>query len=203
MNLWFGLVFGVGAIAQDAVISQAKWDGLADQIRRQSRPVAGDIREYVRGVALRLAGGEQWTVETVEGRGEMFAAWVPGHVFVPVRVIALAQNEAELAGVLAHAMSHRIERLPGVEISVIVGEGLSDAEEMRADRLAVGRMVAAAYHRQALLDYVERIARPAPERVNALRSAVAATPKLAESIENTSGFVAAQASVRVVDPKLP
>jgi predicted Zn-dependent protease len=131
---------------------------------------------------------------------DIFATWAPGYVFVSVRVLNYAHNEAEFAGVLAHAMSHRIDR--SAPIPIAAGEGVSPAQEIAADREAVAKMAAAGYSPYAFLDYVERVAHPTPQRLSALKAAVAAVPK-GEWIENTSGFVEAQAAARSVQPKLP
>jgi predicted Zn-dependent protease len=199
MKAWLGLVLCACGCAQ--VVDQAKWDALADQLRRSGEPVEGDVQAYVRRVASRVAAGEKWSIEVIGGGlGEgMFAAWVPGHVFVPARSLQSAKSEAELAALLAHAMSHRIA--PGLGIPA-AGEGVNLSEEIRADQGAVARMVKAGYHPQALWDYLERVVRVVPvERLRAVEAAVREAPSRPEWIEDTSEF--AEMRARVAGPARP
>jgi hypothetical protein len=188
MKAWLGLALAVCGFAQD----DAKWDALAGEIRRQGKPVEGDVQEYVRRVADRVAGGETWVVEVVADG--MVVLWTPGHLFVPLRAFELARSESELAGLIAHALSHRIVQEPGVIPTV--GEGFRIDEEMRADRLAVGRMAKAGYDPRALLEYVRRGV-PA-ERARSLE-AVAREIPAREWVEDTSEFRAMRA--RIVGPE--
>jgi predicted Zn-dependent protease len=199
-------VVGLAAVclmAQDKEASLG--DMVAEQIRKQSKPVDVEVQDYVRSVAARVAPGSKRVVETVvrdsDSPYDVFATWAPRYVFVSARTLMLARNEAELAGVLAHAFSHRLNR--AAAIPIVVGEGLNAADEIRADREAVAKMAAAGYSPHALLDYIERVGRPTPNRLAALKSAIASVPDRRDWIENTSAFVDAQARVRIVEPKRP
>jgi predicted Zn-dependent protease len=178
---------------------------VAEQIRQQSKPVDAETQAYVRRVAARVAPDSKAVVETIvrdsDSLYDQFAVWAPGYVFVSAGILRLARNEAELAGVLAHAMSHRIDR--STLIPMVAGEGISPAREIAADGDAITRMVTAGYSPYAFFDYVERVGRPTPQRLAALKDAVAAVPPRAAWIENTSAFVEAQARALALRPKLP
>jgi predicted Zn-dependent protease len=113
------------------------------------------------------------------------AAFPGGFVFVPVRLILAAKDEDELAGMLAHAIAHVAARhgtqqarrakilqtIPLVYVGSAAGSAIprdnslvlpmkllamSRADEVEADRLAVGIMSAAGYDAAALARYIER-----------------------------------------------
>jgi predicted Zn-dependent protease len=203
VKIALGLLLAVGLSSQDR--ETALGDLLAKEIRRQSKPVEGDIQEYVRSVAARVAPESKALVETLvresDSLYDAFASWAPGHVFVSVKILSLARNEAELAGVLAHAMAHHPQRSDsGI---IFAGEGINPGEEIRADAEAVKRLAAAGYSPHAYLDYIERAPRILPKRIAALKDAVNAIP-VREWIENTSAFVEARSKARAFEPpKLP
>lgn len=131
------------------------------------------------------------------------AALPGGYVFVSAQLLAAVQNEAELAGMLAHALAHSVP-----PSSMTVGSGWSAlcpagatvpvgylarqrSAELQADGLAVQVMARSGFDPDALLRYVERTQAPAPpgaisrvfsavpdrnERVAALRAAIAKLP---------------------------
>jgi predicted Zn-dependent protease len=103
-----------------------------------------------------------------------------GYIFVPAGLLLAAQNEAEMEGMLAHAMEHvaarhatreatrgeltQIQTLAGAPVAAGLGPALTLAQaafhrdfESEADRLAVNCMHAAGYDPQALASYIGRM----------------------------------------------
>jgi hypothetical protein len=84
----------------------------AGQIRQQKRVVRNpELQQYVERVGRRLidtgdAGNYPYTFEVVEDRSVNAFALPGGPVFVNTGLIAAAENEAQLAGVIAHEISH-------------------------------------------------------------------------------------------------
>lgn len=102
---------------------------LAAELRAHKKPVANQaVQEYVQGVGRRLSGPATslfpWTFEVVTGLAghsttghstkehstEEPVALPGGYVFLPAQLLLDAHNEAELAGMMAHAMAHVIAR---------------------------------------------------------------------------------------------
>jgi len=100
-----------------------------------------------------------------------------GYVFVPSALFSAAQDEAEFAGMLAHAMAHVVERhatrqatrgepmqsmvfVPGCASGVAVPVGFLKIQrglDLRADLLAVQTMARAGFDPEALARYTERV----------------------------------------------
>ncbi|HYM10386.1 MAG TPA: M48 family metalloprotease [Bryobacterales bacterium] len=108
-----------------------------------------------------------------------------GYFFVPADLILAARNDAEFAGMLAHAMAHVAERhgarlatrgemVHAGEIPLIYMSGVSDtgedglaipagflqrqrAFELEADRLAASVLASAGYDPRALVRYIGRV----------------------------------------------
>ena len=97
---------------------------MAEAVRRESKTVDGDLaQDYVarlgRQLALQTAGPNfQYTVTVIADLpGGMWddptheALALPGGpIFIPASLILQAQNTAELAGMLAHAIAHVADR---------------------------------------------------------------------------------------------
>lgn len=164
---------------------------LASQVRRQTTALdLADAQAYVANLGRSLASympgaPEQWTflvVNEKEGGSTCAPLALPGgYVFVPVQLILSATNEAELAGMLAHAMAHVAQRqdlhqrVPQAQLAsiplIFMGGALGDDNEMvpasflpaqhqhelDADEAAVHAMAAAGYDPHALLDYIKRM----------------------------------------------
>ena len=159
---------------------------LAQEFRQKTTPLASPAASaYVKRVGANLAaqfpGGWTYQIETIrEDRGGAThepIAFPGGFLFVPVDLFTAAQNEAEFAGMVAHAMAHVVAR-HGTRF--VTGNGLvqvSDqpsglavpmgmvalqrSSEAEADSLAVQAMAAAGYDPAGLASYVERV-QPAP-----------------------------------------
>jgi predicted Zn-dependent protease len=205
VKLISGVVFAACLFAQDK--GTALGEHVAAALRQDTTPADTESAAYVRRVALRVApAGLQVEIELrigAIGGSPVEPVWVPGHVFVPARLLILAKSEAELAGALAHAMAYSTERGNG-PIPVVGGNKLDPATNMRADRRAIAQMAAVGYDPRALLDFLGRKAPLGRERVAAMEEALAAIPPSAAWIENTSDFIRAQERARLaLLPKPP
>src|SRR5208283_3462593 len=145
------------------------------------------VRDYIRELghqlAKRLPGDERsWEFEVIrenQGGSTHEPMAIPErHIFVPAALILAVENEAELAGMLAHSMAH-VAAGAGVDCAVIPGtaHGMSvllssqDLEtrrtcELEADRTAVKTVSAAGYDPIGLLEYIRRTQSPATGRSN-------------------------------------
>jgi beta-barrel assembly-enhancing protease len=163
---------------------------IADDFRRKMT-VLDDalLRQYVERLGRELSAqipGEPWkyTFEITAGNANLLRepAWFPaGYVFVPAELFLDAQDESELAGMLAHAIAHVAER-HGIRTATR-GEIVNYASvpliymgthyppvavplgfikfarqyELEADRLAAHSMAAAGFDPSALLRYIQRV----------------------------------------------
>jgi Zn-dependent protease with chaperone function len=81
------------------------------QITSQSPPMQDrELQQYLENIVTRLTsktpGSSYNYTVTVLNSPTVNALTVPGHVFVATGLVAFADNESELAGVLAHEMAH-------------------------------------------------------------------------------------------------
>jgi predicted Zn-dependent protease len=92
---------------------------LAKEAGQKTTPLQGaGVGEYVerigRQLALQLAGDLVYTFTVIAsdtgGHIHEPLSLPAGYIFVPASLILTAQNEAEFAGMLAHAMAHAAER---------------------------------------------------------------------------------------------
>lgn len=163
---------------------------LALEFRKNTTPLDNAaVREYVTRVGANLAaqlpGGWTYQFELIQGdRGGAThepTAFPGGYIFVSPYMITAAQNEAEFAGMLAHAMAHAAARhwtrlatkgdltQIGMQVSAAnmsnsngVGVPLGmlafqRANEREADFIAVKAMADAGYDPAGLATYVERL----------------------------------------------
>ncbi len=169
---------------------------LAKDIRQYTTPIdSSAVRDYVASLGRQLASqlpdtGLTWTFTLVlDASGERTCepiALPGGFIFVSASLMLEARNEAEFAGMLAHAMSHVSERhgtrtatrgeiapLTTIPLIFMGGwGGVGDRDdllipvgfmryyrtfELDADRLAVRMMDGAGYDPGALLRYVDRV----------------------------------------------
>jgi predicted Zn-dependent protease len=202
--------------------------GLAKDILRRTTPIeSSTVREYVTSLGRQLASqlpdtGLNWTFTPVldaeGGRTNEPIAVPGGFVFVSARLILEARDEAEFAGMLAHAMVHVSERhgfraatrgqianLGSIPL-IFVGGWASPVGflksyqpfELEADRLAVRMMDDAGYDPAALLRYLDRSSPPADRRA-ALEQAIQALPPATYSSPNEE-FQGIQEEVRRLMP---
>jgi predicted Zn-dependent protease len=147
-----------------------------EHVGRLTRAVADQLPPNPYSFRVEVYGGE--------GGGIHEPAAVPGgHLFIPSALILEARNEAELAGMLAHATAHVVARhgtrdatrgqlanISTIPLIFVGGWTTGDREpllplgflkfarqnEMEADRLAIEAMAAAGYRGQALYHYIDR-----------------------------------------------
>lgn len=150
------------------------------------------LQDYVQQVGIRLASGSErsqlpWTFRVVDDPVPNAFALPGGYVFVTRGLLGVANSEAELAGVIAHAIGHvnarhgvqALARQSGAELGLwavpvaelrsldggaAVGAGLLFAEhgpdaERQADDLAFNYMVAAGYDVRELADVFAALGR--------------------------------------------
>lgn len=176
---------------------------LAADVRRQTHAVDDPaIRDYIQSLGGQLAaqvhgGPSIWSFavisDDVGGSTREPLAIPGGYIFISLHLIAAANDEAELAGMLAHSMAHVSERhgarmatrsqnsatIPLVYIGGWSGfpVGLAKiqrANELDADRVGLRIMSEAGYDPRAFLSYIRRTA--GEERIAALEESVAGLP---------------------------
>ncbi len=81
------------------------------QITSQSPPMQDpELQQYLQNIVTRLTSktpGPNYNYRvTILNSPTVNALTVPGHVFVATGLVAFAENESELAGVLSHEMAH-------------------------------------------------------------------------------------------------
>jgi predicted Zn-dependent protease len=164
---------------------------LALQFGQKTTPLGmADASDYVKRVGGNLAaqfpGGWTYRIETIRedpgGATHEPTVFPGGPIFVSVDLITAARNEAEFAGMLAHAMAHvvarhwtrsatRSELMPRdasgpaafPEAAPMGLLAFQRAMEREADYLAVKAMAAAGYDPAGLASYVGRVqAAPGP-----------------------------------------
>ncbi len=141
--------------------------------------------EYINGIGQRLAaqiGGPPFTYRFVLVADDPtvlhdVASFPGGFLFVPAPLILAVRDEAEFAGMLAHAIAHVASR-DGTRLAtraelinistvpaVYMGGGTGDIVllrtwrkcELDADRLSASKMSAAGYDPAALARYIDRL----------------------------------------------
>lgn len=121
MRLWIA-IFGIPLCAQTALYSSkeiALGERIAREVLQNSQPVKDTaVATYLQGMCQRLAAKTESpvrfeiveTAEVAEPLGLM-----GGLVIVPAATLQSTENEAELAGLIGHAIGHAIhpQRVPG------------------------------------------------------------------------------------------
>ena len=170
---------------------------LVSQVRRQTTPLAlASVNQYVQNLVSKLAdhipeARSTWTCLVIEdhrGGSTHEPLSVPGgYLFISAQLILAAENEGELAGMLAHSMTHIVERhafrqathgeiaqLANVPVIFMGGPSvwgrddenllvsatflkMQRQQELDADGGAVELMAAAGYDPQAMLGYIRRV----------------------------------------------
>lgn len=110
---------------------------------------------YVSGVGRRLvaAAGERgagWRFAVLDTPVANAFSLPGGRIYVTRGMLALANDEAELAAVLAHEIGHGVSGDAEREAD----EATRRASEFRADRLGMGYLEAAGYDAQAQVDFL-------------------------------------------------
>jgi predicted Zn-dependent protease len=164
-----------------AIDAQLQQEGLTLYTQNQH------ILDYVNRIAQRVAAASRWpgrpyTVQIVVADQANAFATVGGYIYIHTGLLTLIQNEAELAGVLAHEIGHLEEQdglnqiwqtLTTQQLSAqrntqqqqVIWSGgqlraLSNSheDEYIADRLAFHTLARAGYSPQAMVDLLSRMA---------------------------------------------
>lgn len=175
---------GVNFYTKDQEIALGRQ--LGEEYRQKTTPLDNPaVRDYVRRLGARLAAqfpGWQFQIEPVRedqgGATREPAAFPGGMIFVSVDLLAASRNEAEFAGMLAHAMAHVAARHgtrlatknqlmspnsagatpDSVPLSMLA---FQRAAEREADDLAVKAMSAAGFDPAGLASYLQTV-HPSP-----------------------------------------
>jgi len=190
---------------------EAMGESLAKEVRQRTTPVNSPAAlAYIEALGAKLAPhlpGERFSwrfalIRNLPGSRTHEPPWLPGgYIFVSADLILTAENEAELAGMLAHAMAHsgarhgartatagqvtNLSSVPLVFIGGWNGAGENSLSvpvgflkfvreyELEADSIAARAMAGAGYDPAALERYIERTQRD-PEGPKAEYSALPA-----------------------------
>lgn len=120
-----------------------------------------DLSKYVAGIGHRLTeqtdeSNERWTFTVLDSPVVNAFALPGGYVYVTRGLLAIANNEAELAGVLGHEIGHvlsghgeqRVKRSNQVGIGVVIGTilgGLFGGSDGAADAIELGAKLGSGY----------------------------------------------------------
>jgi predicted Zn-dependent protease len=235
------LTFVLAAASLAAQESRDREAALGAQLVReiQSHTTVIDnvaVRDYVDRVGQKLAasaGTVRYKFSVIAdqsfGRTHEPVALPGGYVFVSVDLILAAHDEAEFAGMLAHAMAHSAAPRPpersvvnsgNIPVLFVGGWGESPvvpisslkarrAAELEADRSAVQTMAGAGYDPTALVRYIEHTQSannqlwitlpPRAERIAAMQQAIGQLPS--KSYSMSEEFERIQDAVRI--PPVP
>jgi predicted Zn-dependent protease len=138
----------------------------------------------------------------------MPTAFPGGYLFVPAALFITARDEAEVAGILAHSMEHKVQIVSGASIPLIfIGDSnclpishkfrtLQPGYESEADSLALPAMAGAGFDPAALVRYIQRSSFPGrDQRVAQMRAVIEHLPPSNYS-ESSTEFANIQSEVR-------
>jgi predicted Zn-dependent protease len=200
---------------------------LAAQVERQQRVLRNrDVQAYVRLVANQLvthASGDRpevrYRVTVLDNPNQVNAFALPaGFLYVYTGLLLAADNEAELAGILAHEIGHVVGRHSAnqlatqlglnILVSLALGEnseelaslaaqaGTSGAlarfsrdDEREADAFGVKYTMAAGYDPRGLLTFFEKLKKLEGRRQSGLESLLASHPATQERINRIDRMI--------------
>jgi len=178
------------------------------------RPSSDEVSQYVQNLAVRLAerygaGGRliPWRFTLVRNLAPNAFSIGAGNVFVNEGAVSFAQNEAELAAILAHELAHELAGHFCEESRSVFSGGLFDifsspdprqyssnvgsmvqivdpVKERQADQIALAILQAAGYDPRAMLDVARRLPSgvaghlPDASRIQALEQIMAPMPPI-------------------------
>ena len=207
---------------------------LAAELERNTT-VIGDaaITGYVDRIARTLAAGVQLPtpliVKVISAPNSYVIALPGGFLEISTRLIVDAENEAELAGAIAHQIGHLVEGpatpppatlnsvpllfmgwgglcvrvpppAPGAGVAMPMGYLAASREnEAKADALGLGYMQAAGYDPGALADFYERIKWP---RSAGSTTVSPSTRTAADSMRNARPFLVSSSEFAAIQRKL-
>ena len=200
---------------------------LAAQVERQQRVLRNrDVQAYVRLVANQLvthASGDRpevrYRVTVLDNPNQVNAFALPaGFLYVYTGLLLAADNEAELAGILAHEIGHVVGRHSAnqlatqlglnILVSLALGEnseelaslaaqaGTSGAlarfsrdDEREADAFGVKYTIAAGYDPRGLLTFFEKLKKLEGRRQSGLESLLSSHPATQERIDRIDRMI--------------
>jgi predicted Zn-dependent protease len=201
----------ISAAAQDPNLA-AKEAALGAQMSREIRATSSlihdpAVRSYVSRLATKLVGPQfLLTLEVTDDEHSVThePIWMPGgYVFVSAALIRTARDEAEFAGMFAHALAHELNdhsmriaaEAPAGTIPLIFsggepGPGIDRIRpfELKADEQAVKMISDVGYDPEALVRYIARVSPADTERLEAIRKAVGDLPPQESSVVDSSDF---------------
>jgi predicted Zn-dependent protease len=208
------LMFAMDALAQDTSLA-AREAGLGAQMSGEVRRTSSLIRDpavrsYVSHLATKLIGPQfLLTLEVIDDdRGVTHEPiWMPGgYVFVSAALIRTARDEAEFAGMFAHALAHEMNHdnmrmaakaqagmvplifMGGEPMPLGPNTGQLRPFEFEADEHAVKMIADVGYDAEALMRYIARVSPADTERLEAVRKAVEDLPPQESSVVDSSEF---------------
>ena len=190
---WFDILLNGIQVIQLSNISNRQEVAIGKQINNQL--VSSEIRlyrnsainRYVNDIGQRLAQNSKrsdipYTFQVVNDKGINAFATMGGFVYVNAGLVAAADNEAELASVMAHEIGHITERhsiqqmrqsaiargvasAAGLDRSTMVNIGVelalrrpnSRKDEFEADQLGLETMTQAGYAPSAMVSFMEKL----------------------------------------------
>ncbi|MGZ5000666.1 MAG: M48 family metallopeptidase [Methylomonas sp.] len=226
-------IWSIGALLLAGLISTAEAHGLcpgeldkAMKIRQRIvrewplRPSADEVSQYVQNLGLRLAaryGAEgqaiNWRFTLVRNLAPNAFSIGAGNVFVNEGAISFAQNEAELAAILAHELAHELAghfcepSPPNASRSLFdifaapetqryetndmgsMTQIIDPVKERQADQIAVSILRAAGFNPLSMLDVARRLPSgtaghlPDASRIQALQQTM---PNMPQTMTNSS-----------------
>ena len=190
---WFDIILNGIQVIQLSNISNRQEVAIGKQINNQlvSREIRlyrnAAINRYVNEIGQRLAQNSKrsdipYTFQVVNDKGINAFATMGGFVYVNAGLVAAADNEAELAGVMAHEIGHITERhsiqqmrqsaiargvasAAGLDRNTMVNIGVelalrrpnSRKDEFEADRVGLETMTQAGYAPSAMVSFMEKL----------------------------------------------
>ena len=205
------LVFAIYATGQDTSTA-AREAGLGAQMSREVRRTSSLVRDpaipsYVSRLAKKLIGSQfLLTLEVIDDDQGVThePIWLPGgYMFVSAALIGTAHDEAEFAGMVAHALAHEMNhdnmritastQTGKIPLIFMGGEswpglGPSVGQLRLFERQAVKMIAEVGYDPEALVRYIERVSPTDTERLDAIRKALRDLPPQASSVVDSSEF---------------
>ena len=190
---WFDIILNGIQVIQLSNISNRQEVAIGKEINNQlvSREIRlyrnAAINRYVNEIGQRLAQNSKrsdipYTFQVVNDKGINAFATMGGFVYVNAGLVAAADNEAELAGVMAHEIGHITERhsiqqmrqsaiargvasAAGLDRNTMVNIGVelalrrpnSRKDEFEADRVGLETMTQAGYAPSAMVSFMEKL----------------------------------------------
>ncbi len=187
------------------------------------RSSGDESTQYIQKLGVRLAqlnaGGDgiPWRFSVVRNLAPNAFSIGAGYIFVTEGAITFAQNESEMAAIIAHELGHEmaghfcsqassdsrglfdIFDSPAPERSVVVGAGsvrqtIDPRKEEQADQIAVAILRSAGYDPRALLQVAKRLPMggeshlPDPRRIQSLERLVANRQQVSRDPPDSEAF---------------